>query len=440
MIRKPILRTPLPGPKAEAIIKTSEGSVSTSYTRDYPLVAASALGCWITDPDDNEFLDLTAGIAVTSTGHCHPKVVEAIKSQADQLLHMSGTDFYYPAQSRLAGRMVKLGAVRGEKQRVYFGNSGTEATEAALKLARHYTGRYGIIGFFGSFHGRTMGALSVTSSKVRQRERFGPMLPGVFHVGYPDKLRQGEAATCHSLAEIERLFNHIIAPNEVAAILVEPIQGEGGYLVPPDDFLPALRALCDKHGILLIYDEVQSGMGRTGKMFAWQYTDAAPDIICLAKGIASGLPLSAMLASAEIMSWPPGAHASTFGGNPLSCAAAWATLDVLEDGLVDNAAVVGEQLKSKLQDAVGQHNRVAEVRGRGLMVAVELVKDRARLERDGDLRDAVVLEAFARGLLILGCGKNSIRFCPGLLLSEDEASVAVEIFAAALDAAVSKGV
>lgn len=440
MSRRPILRTSLPGPKAAAIIQTSEGAVSTSYTRDYPLVAASARGCWVTDPDDNEFLDLTAGIAVTSTGHCHPTVVKAIKDQADNLLHMSGTDFYYPPQSRLAGRMVRLGAVRGEKHRVYFGNSGTEATEASLKLARHYTGRYGIIGFFGSFHGRTMGALSVTSSKVRQRERFGPMVPGVFHVGYPDPLRQGAGATAASLAEIERLFNHLIPPNEVAAILVEPIQGEGGYIVPPDDFLPSLRKLCDQHGILLIYDEVQSGMGRTGKMFGWQHTDAAPDILNVAKGIASGLPLSATLASAEIMRWPPGAHASTFGGNPLSCAAAWATLDVLEGGLIDNAAVVGDQFKAMLQNAVGRHARVADVRGKGLMLAVELVKDRGTLERDGALRDAVVLEAFERGLLILGCGKNSVRFCPALVLTEDEARVATEIFAETLDAVVRKGV
>ncbi len=427
-LRRPRFVTAVPGPKATAIIQRSEGAVSTSYTRDYPLVAEKGEGCWITDPDDNEFLDMTSGIAVCSTGHCHPSVVRAIQEQAGKLIHMSGTDFYYAPQSRLAHRMANIGAVRGDKHRVYFGNSGTEANECALKLARHKTGRYGIIGFLGSFHGRSLGSVSVTSSRAIQRARFGPLLPGVFHSLDPDPLRHGADATPRALEHLDLVLSKLITPEEVAAILVEPIQGEGGYIIPPDSFLIALRELCDKHGILLMFDEVQSGMGRTGKMFAWQHSGVAPDVISLAKGIASGMPLSATISSAEIMSWPPGAHASTFGGNPVSCAASWATLDLLEGGLVHNAAVVGDRFQAMLAEGLKNHPRVGEVRGRGLMVAVELVKDRESLARDGELRNAVVMRAFDKGLLILGCGPNSIRFAPALVLNEAEATVAAEIF------------
>jgi 4-aminobutyrate aminotransferase len=435
--RRPVLRTELPGPKAKAIISRSSAAVSTSYTRDYPLVADRGEGCWVIDPDENEFLDLTSGIAVCSTGHCHPTVVKAIQEQAARLIHMSGTDFYYPAQSALADRVSKLGSVKGDKHRVYFGNSGTEANEAALKLARWKTGRTGILGFLGSFHGRAMGSLSVTSSRSVQRARFGPLVPGVYHALYPDPLRQGPEATRLALDHIELLFQKLITPEELAAILVEPIQGEGGYVIPPTDFLQGLRDICDRHGILLIFDEVQSGMGRTGKMFAWQHTGVKPDIISLAKGIASGMPLSAMIARDEIMCWPPGAHASTFGGNPIACAAAAATLDLLEGtdgepGLIENAATVGPLFQDMLRSAVGDHPRVAEVRGRGLMIGVELVQDRQSLRRDDTLRNEVVTRCFEKGLLILGCGPNSIRFAPGLCLTADEAQVATGIFAAAL--------
>jgi 4-aminobutyrate aminotransferase len=431
-MRRPRLITELPGPRARAIIEKSKAAVSTSYTRDYPLVAEQGEGCWIRDPDGNEFLDLTSGIAVCSTGHCHPSVVAAIQAQAGRLLHMSGTDFYYPPQANLADRMTRLGAVRGEQHRVYFGNSGAEANEAALKLARWYTKRSNFIAFFGSFHGRTLGSLSATSSKNIQRKGFGPLVPGFTHTVYPDPLRHGAQATARALEHLELITSKLVHPEEIAGILVEPIQGEGGYVIPPDSFLAELRAFCDKHGILLIFDEVQSGMGRTGKLFAWQHSGVAPDIITLAKGIASGLPLGAMIASSEIMKWPPGAHASTFGGNPLSCAAAWATLDLLEGGLVDNAARVGALFQAALAERVGGHPRVGEVRGRGLMVATELVRSREGLLRDPELRDALVTRCFEKGLLLLGCGPNSVRFCPALVLSEEEAAVAADIFALAL--------
>jgi 4-aminobutyrate aminotransferase len=396
-------------------------------------VAERALGVWITDPDGNEFLDMSAGIAVTSTGHCHPKVVAAIQEQAARLIHMSGTDFYYPVQGHLAARLSAMQPVRGDKCRIYFGNSGAEANEAALKLARFYTRRHHFVAFLDSFHGRTMGALSLTSSKVRQREGFGPFLP-VTHTLYPDPYRLGPRATELALEHLDTLFRTIVPAEEVAGIFVEPIQGEGGYIIPPDDFLHALRAICDKHGILLIFDEVQAGMGRTGKMFAWEHTGVKADILTLAKGIASGLPLAATIASEETMKWRPGAHASTFGGNPVACAAAVATLDLLESELVDNAAKVGARVMEMLRDAVGNHPAVGDIRGRGLMIGVELVKDRGTKERASDLRNDVVMHAFLKhGMVILGAGQNTIRFCPGLTLSEEEAAVAVDIFATTLN-------
>ncbi len=433
MSRRPVLKTELPGPIAREILKGSNGAVSPSYTRDHPLVADRAAGMWITDPDGNEFLDMSAGIAVTSTGHCHPYVVEAVREQAGRLLHMSGTDFYYPAQAKLAGRLTAMQPVTGDKCRVYFGNSGAEANEAAFKLARFITGRTHFIAFLDSFHGRTMGALSLTSSKVRQREGFGPFLP-VTHTLYPDPYRLGPRATQLALDHLEMLFRTIVPAKEVAAIFVEPIQGEGGYVIPPDDFLPALRALADEHGILLVFDEVQSGMGRTGKMFAWEHTGVKPDVISLAKGIASGMPLSATIASEAIMSWKPGAHASTFGGNPVSCAAANATLDLLEGGLVEHGAKMGDLLMSELRRHLGDHPAVGDIRGRGLMIGVELVKDRTTKERAIKLRNDVVMHAFLKyGLVILGCGQNTIRFCPGLVISEEEVATAAELFARSLN-------
>jgi 4-aminobutyrate aminotransferase len=432
--RRPNLVTELPGPLARQLIDRSNAAVSPSYTRDHPLVAERAEGVWITDPDGNVFLDMSAGIAVASTGHCHPRVVAAIQEQAAKLIHMSGTDFFYPVQGRLADRLVRMQPVRGDKCRVYFGNSGTEANEAAMKLARWATGRKHFVAFLDAFHGRTLGALSLTASKARQREGFGPFLP-VTHGVYPDPYRMGAGATQHCIEVLESLFRTICPPSEVAAIFVEPIQGEGGYIVPPDDWLPALRKLCDDHGILLVYDEVQSGMGRTGKMFAWEHTGVKADIITLAKGIASGMPLCATLASEDLMKWKPGAHASTFGGNPVACAAAHATLDLLEESLIANAARVGESLQGMLRDAIGGHPNVGEIRGRGLMVGVELVSDRSTKERASELRNAVVMDCFYRsGMVILGAGQNTVRFCPALTLSEAEARTAVELFATSLHA------
>ncbi|GDX81676.1 acetylornithine/acetyl-lysine aminotransferase [Deltaproteobacteria bacterium] len=428
------MRTELPGPLARALIERSNAAVSPSYTRDHPLVAERALGVWITDPDGNEFLDMSAGIAVTSTGHCHPRVVAAITEQAGKLIHMSGTDFFYPVQGRLADRLVQMQPVRGDKCRVYFGNSGTEANEAALKLARFVTGRKHFVAFFDAFHGRTMGALSLTASKARQREGFGPFLP-VTHTIYPDPYRHGPDATKLAIDHLKELFRTVCPAGEVAAIFVEPIQGEGGYIVPPADFLPALRELADEHGILLCFDEVQCGMGRTGKMFAYEHFGVKPDVISLAKGIASGMPLSATLASEEIMSWKPGAHASTFGGNPISCAAAHATLDLLSEGLVENAHVVGDAMQGMLRDAVGNHPNVGDIRGKGLMIGVELVLDRATKARANDLRNDVVMDCFHRsGMVLLGAGQNTVRFCPALTLTEEEAATAVELFARSLNA------
>ncbi len=434
MPRRPLLRTELPGPQARALIQRSDVAVSPSYTRDHPLVAERAEGVWIVDPDGNEFLDMSAGIAVTSTGHCHPRVVAAIQAQAAKLIHMSGTDFYYPVQGRLADRLVAMQPVTGDGCRVYFGNSGTEANEAAMKLARYYTGRKHFVAFLDAFHGRTLGAMSLTASKARQREGFGPFLP-VTHAVYPDPYRMGPGATAACLDILDNLFRTICPPEDVAALFVEPIQGEGGYIVPPADWLPSLRTLCDRHGILLVFDEVQSGMGRAGKMFAHEHFGVKPDIITLAKGLASGMPLSATIASTRLMSWKPGSHASTFGGNPVACAAAHATLDLLEESLLDNANTVGAQLVAMLQDAVGGHPMVGDIRGKGLMVGVELVLDRTSKARASEFRNTLVMDCFHRGgMVILGCGQNTVRFCPGLTLSPDEAQTAVNIFAESLNA------
>jgi 4-aminobutyrate aminotransferase len=438
MSRRPKLHHPLPGPKARAIIDACEEVVSSSYTRDYPLVAERGEGSWIIDPDGNEFLDVTAGIAVCSTGHSHPEVVAAICEQAAKLIHMSGTDFYYAPQTQLAVALSERVPVKNGPARAHFSNSGAEANEAAIKLARWATGRPYLIAFANSFHGRTYGAMSLTASKVRQREWFGPFLPGVFHTSYPDPYRMGgpEAATRRCLDQLDEMFNTTVPPEEVAAIFVEPIQGEGGYVVPPDAFLRALRDLCDKHGILLVFDEVQSGMGRTGKLWACEHSGVKPDILTSAKGIASGMPLGATFAGHDLMKWPPGAHASTFGGNPVSCAAALKTLELLDRELTANAAEVGGVLVEELRRRVGDHPRVGDIRGRGLMIGVELVKDRGTRERDPELRNKVVTTCFEHGLLILGCGRNTIRFASALSLSADEARLAAELFAGALDASV----
>jgi 4-aminobutyrate aminotransferase len=433
----PDIRTALPGPKARALIERDAKVVSPSYTRGYPLVIDRAFGSEVVDVDGNVFLDCAAGIAVNSTGHSHPDVVKAIAEQAERFLHMSGTDFYYEPQVRLAEEIAAVAPVDGGAKS-FFGNSGTEAIEASLKLARYATGRQNIIAFLGGFHGRTLGALSLTASKAIQRRGMGPFVPGVFHAPYPDCYRCPVGATPESCSAecldfIDRqLFVHLVAPDEVAAIVLEPIQGEGGYVVAPDQFLQRLKDLAGTHGILLIDDEVQSGMGRTGRMFAIEFSGVKPDIIAIAKGIASGMPMGVSTSRADLMTWPPGTHASTFGGNPVSCAAALATIKLLKDRLMANAAEVGAHLMAGLRSLMDQHALIGDVRGRGLMVGVELVRDRGTKERAMEERNAVVTAAFNRGLLILGAGRNAIRFSPPLVLTREQADVAVRIFDEAL--------
>ena len=419
---KPVIKTQLPGPKAAALIARDARAMSPSFTRAYPFVMDRGEGCWVTDVDGNRFLDFTAGIAVVSTGHSHPKVVAAIEEQARRFLHMSGTDFYYRSEIELAERL-EAKILPGTPARVFFTNSGAEAIEGAMKLARFTTGRPSYIAFIGGFHGRTFGALSLTASKASQRRGFAPLLSSVFHAPYPAASRN--ITTDDSLKRIEELFATVAPPESVAAVFVEPIQGEGGYLVPPGDFLPRLRELTKKHGILLVADEVQSGMGRTGKLLAIEHTGVEPDIVCLAKGIASGLPLGAFIARAEQMSWPPGSHGSTFGGNPVACAAALATLDLIEEGLMDNAARVGAVLKDGLREIGTGHQDVSDVRGLGLMLALEL--------KTPELASRLVQSAFERGLLLLTAGTRAVRISPPLVLTEDEAATGLEIIASALD-------
>jgi 4-aminobutyrate aminotransferase len=430
----PRIQTELPGPKARELLERDHKYVSPSYTRVYPLVVERGSGAVIEDVDGNLFLDCTAGIAVTATGHCHPEVVAAITDQASKLIHMSGTDFYYQPQIDLSQRLAEL-APGASPKRVFFTNSGAEALEAALKLARWHTERPRAIAFFGAFHGRTYGAMSLSGSKVVHRRGFSPLVPDIHHVPYPRGL---EARTvphygqrCVELIE-ETMFKRIAPPEEVAAVFVEPIQGESGYHVPPPDFLPALRALCDRHGILLVTDEVQSGMGRTGKLFAVEHCDVEPDITCLAKGIASGMPLGAIIAKDEVMDWPSGSHASTFGGNPVSCRASLATLDLLQRGYIANAAQRGEQLRQGLVWLQRQHPEIGDVRGLGLMVALDLVQDRERLTPDPALRDEVVQTAFHKGLLLLGCGEAAIRFCPPLCITAEQIETALHILGSVL--------
>jgi 4-aminobutyrate aminotransferase len=435
----PKLICPLPGPKAKAAIEVDDRLISPSYTRSYPLVAKRGRGCRVEDVDGNEFLDFAAGIAVASTGHCHPEVVAAIQKQAAELIHISGTDFYNEPLTDLATRLSAIAPMPGP-HRVFYGNSGAEAVECAMKLARYHTGRQQIIAFLGAFHGRTMGALSLTASKPQQKRRFAPLVPGVTHVRYPYAYRgcsggaQDEEAFSLGCARFieEKLFKTVLAPEEVAAIIVEPIQGEGGYVVAPDNFMRELRAICNRHGILLVCDEVQSGMGRTGKWWAVQHTGVEPDIICTAKGIASGLPLSACISRAEIMDWAPGSHASTFGGNPVAIASALATLNILEREGVSNAARVGEFILQRVRGWKQTHPLVGDVRGRGLMIGIELVKDKATREPAGALRNRVVDLAFERGLILLGCGESTLRICPPLIIKEEEATVALDIIEEAI--------
>lgn len=437
----PKIKTELPGPKAKRALAGDEKYISPSYTRSYPLVAKSGRGVVVTDVDGNEFFDFSAGIAVTSTGHCHPQVVEAIQKQAAELIHMSGTDFYYENMVELAERLSKIAPMPGP-HKIYYGNSGAEAIEAALKLARYHTRRQNVIAFFGAFHGRTMGALSLTASKPQQKRRFAPLVPGVTHVRYPDVYRgsangpqdaEAFALGCARYIE-EKLFKTILPPEEVAAIFIEPIQGEGGYVVAPTIFMQELRRICDKYGILLVVDEVQSGVGRTGKWWAVEHTGVQPDIVCMAKGIASGMPLGITMSKAEIMDWVPGSHASTFGGNPVCIAAALATLDVIErEHLLKNSEEVGNHMMKRMAGWTTKYEIVGDVRGRGLMIGVEIIKDKKMKEFGHEERDRIVELAFERGILFLGCGPSTIRIAPPLVVTKDEADVAVDALEEAIE-------
>jgi 4-aminobutyrate aminotransferase len=428
----PQIVTALPGARAQAIVERDYKVLSPSYTRDYPLVVDHGQGCIIEDVDGNRFLDFNAGIAVAATGHCHPRVVEAIQQQAARLIHMSGTDFYYENMVELAEKLAAIAPLGDVARRVYFGNSGTEAIEAAMKLARYHTGRDKFIAFRGGFHGRTFGALSLTGSKVVQRKGFGPLVPGVFHAQFPDSYRRPEGTTPddHAVSCVEAIEEHLfrtsLPPEEVAAIVVEPIQGEGGYVVPPKVFLEELARLAERHGILLVFDEIQSGLGRKGKVWAADHFGVKPDIITVAKGIASGMPLSAIVSRAEVMNWGPGAHASTYGGNPVAVAASLATIELLERELVANAARIGGHIMNRLRSWPDKFKTVGDVRGLGLMIGIEMVRDQTTKERAPELRDRLVTMAFERGLLVLGAGRNVLRLCPPLIVTRDQADFAVD--------------
>lgn len=446
----PDVRTPLPGPNGAELLARDKQYVSPSYTPVYPLFVERASGCVVRDMDGNLFLDFTAGIAVTNTGHCHPEVVAAIKDQADKLLHMSGTDFYYRPQIDLAERLAKVSPGPTPKK-VFFCNSGAEAVEGALKLARWHTKRNRVVAFFGAFHGRTYGAMSLSGSKLIHRRGFSPLVPDVHHVNFPRQqwsVGSGEwsgkqeacgipgcrlstdhcpLTACKMVAEIEdTIFRRTAPPEEVAAVFVEPVQGEGGYHPIPPGCLTGLRQMCDKHGILLVVDEVQSGMGRTGKMFAVEHYGVEPDIICSAKGIASGLPLGAIIAKADVMDWPPGSHASTFGGNPVACRAALAGIDLLEREYMANATSRGEQLRAGLWELATRHPELTGVRGLGLMTAADLPS--------GAHREQVIQAAFRRGLLLLGCGDSAIRFCPPLCVTAEQVETCLRVLDGVLGA------
>lgn len=424
----PSFKTPPPGPKAKSFLERDSKVVSPSYTRGYPLVVARGSGCVIEDVDGNLYLDCTAGIAVTSTGHCHPEVVSAISDQAGKLIHMSGTDFYYEPQIMLAERLASLAPGTSPKK-VFFTNSGTESIEAALKLARHHTGRPNVIAFYGAFHGRTYGGMSLSASKLVHRKRFGPLVPNIHHAPYP----RGSTTPEDSITFIEQtLFKRTASPDEVAAIFIEPVQGEGGYYAAPASYLKTLRKLCNQHGIMLVADEIQCGMGRTGKMFALEHAGVEADITCLAKGIASGLPLGAIVAKTSVMSWPSGSHASTFGGNPVACRAALTTLDLIQKEYLANTIARGEELRAGLKQLATKYpDTLRDVRGLGLMVAVDVIKDG---KNSLELRNKIEDTCFEHGLLVLGCGESGLRLCPPLCITSEQVKTAVRI----LDDVLSK--
>jgi 4-aminobutyrate aminotransferase len=422
----PLIKTPLPGPKAKAIVDRDRAFTSHAYLKEYPLVIARGQGVMVEDVDGNRFLDFMSGIAVSSTGYGHPKVISAVQEAAANFLHICGSDFYFEGMAALCERLARLAPGKTPK-RVFLTNSGTEATEGAIKLARHATRRTAIIAFKGAFHGRTTGSLALTSSKARQHSGFGPLLPDVHHVSYPNRYRAPAGASDADIVamvmhELEGdLFTRHLDPKDVAAIFVEPIQGEGGYLFPPDGFMRALRALCDEHGILLVADEIQCGVGRTGKMWATEWEPGIePDILLSAKGLGSGMPIGAFIARESIDEWKGGAHGSTFGGNPVCCAAAIATLDLVEQGLMANAAKLGERLISGVRKLAERHQVIGDVRGKGLMVGMELVKDRATKEYHPEASRKLVDSAFQHGLLLLGCGKSVVRVAPPLVIDEGD--------------------
>jgi 4-aminobutyrate aminotransferase len=428
----PRISTVLPGPKSQLVIDYDKKYMSPSYMRDYPFVGERGYGAIVEDPDGNAFLDFAAGIAVCSTGHCHPKVVEAIQKQAAELIHIAGNDFYHRHMPQLAERLVRT-MPKPQDYRVFFGNSGTEAVEGAIKLARYATKRDKLIAFYGCFHGRTLGSLSLTASKNTQRKGFGTLLGGVEHIPYPYSYRCAlghSKETCGTeIIELleEQIFKRLFAPEEVAAIIVEPIQGEGGFIPAPLFFLQELQRISNQHGIVLIVDEVQAGMGRTGKWWAYDHAGITPDIVLTAKGIASGMPISAFIAKDSIMKWKPGAHGTTYGGNPVCIASALATMDLIEGGLMANAKKVGDYIFGKINDWPKRFKIVGDVRGKGLMVGVEIVRDQKTKEKAANLRDSVIDNAFHRGLLTLGSGENSIRMSPPLIIDEEQADCAIRI-------------
>jgi 4-aminobutyrate aminotransferase len=426
----PKLLTQLPGPNAKRALEQDAKYMSPSYTRDYPLVAKRGHGAIVEDVDGNSFLDFAAGIAVCSTGHCHPKVVAAIQKQAAELIHMSGTDFYYESLPQLAERLART-MPGAEGKKTFFTNSGTEAVEGAMKLARYTTKRDKLIAFYGGFHGRSMGALSLTASKTTQRKGFGALLSGVAHIPYPYAYRCANGHTSETcgaeiLEQLEgQIFKRLFDPEDIAGIIIEPIQGEGGYIPAPKFFLQELQRICRQHGIMLILDEVQAGMGRTGKWWAYEHAGIEPDILCVAKGIASGMPLGAIVAKESVMRWKPGSHGTTFGGNPVCIAAALATMDLIESEYLENARRMGEYLFGCMAGWTKNFRIVGDVRGRGLMIGIEIVRDQRSKEKAANLRNAIVDCAFHKGLLVLGAGENTIRLSPPLMIDEEQADFAV---------------
>lgn len=445
-LQKPIIKTELPGPNARAIIEADAKYVTPSYPRpDYKLVAEKARGVWIEDADGNVFLDCNAGVAVCSTGHCHPEIVKAISDQAGELIHLCGTDFYYRHMPELAKKLDEIVPIEGPTK-THFANSGAEAIETALKLAMYHTRRQKFISFFGSFHGRTLGALSLTSSKKAQRLGFMRQALDVVHAPYPNPFRHfanempadAEKVSRDCINWIEnRLFKTTTPPEEVAGIIIEIVQGEGGYIPAPTEFVREIRRICSENGIMMIVDEVQSGMGRTGKMFALEHHNGVKaDIVCMAKGIGSGMPIGVCTAKAEIMDWHKGAHASTFGGNPVAIASALKTIELLQRGLVANSAEVGGYLKAGLEKLKAKYGVIGDVRGMGMMLGVEFVTDGDCLKPDPSLRDRVEMACFNNGLIVLGCGNSTIRWSPPLVLSRQNVDVALEIFDEAISASV----